>query len=310
MRGVVDAEQAMMRGFSLGLIGLVLSGACMAQAPGLVTILEGDALVVRGAARLRAAEGMRLAHGDIVETASGTFAQIEFADQSVLGLGGASRVMVGGPAKLKAERTLYALAGWFKLTNARKDAAARGWEFRSPLVEFGLLPPVVVVQVKPGEVSLFAERGEIKLAERQVGAAPGAVTVKSTQFYRRSAGARGAAAAAPPAAFVADMPKAFRDSLPLRAEKFKDREVNPKAGPDFAYADVEPWLKSETPFRRQFIERWRVKARDNAFRAALVANLSHHPEWDPVLFPEKYLPKPPASAASGTATLTARPATP
>jgi hypothetical protein len=32
---------------------------------------------------------------------------------------------------------------------------------------------------------------------------------------------------------------------------------------------------------------------DVAFRSALVANLRSHPEWDPILFPEKYKPKPP-----------------
>jgi hypothetical protein len=107
------------------------------------------------------------------------------------------------------------------------------------------------------------------------------------------------------------MPRAFRDSLPLRADKYKDREVQPRAAPDFTYADVEPWLKAELPFRRQFIERWRAKARDKDFRAALIANLSSHPEWDPVLFPEKYLPKPAsaASAASGSAVSTTTPAT-
>lgn len=300
----------MRRGITLGLLGLLLSGACMAQAPGLLTILEGDALIVRGAGRVRAAEGVRLLHGDIVETGANTFAQIEFADQSVLDLGAGSRLMVGGPAKFKSERTLYALAGWFKITNARKDPAARGWEFRTPLIEFALLPPVVVVQVKPAEVSLFAERGEIKITERQAGAAPTPVGVKSSHFYRRAAGARGVTSPSPPATFVTEMPKNFRDSLPLRAEKFKDRETSPKAAPDFVYADVEPWLKMESPFRRQFIERWRAKAREGSFRSALVANLSHHPEWDPILFPEKYLPKTPASAASGAGTLTARPATP
>jgi hypothetical protein len=103
---------------------------------------------------------------------------------------------------------------------------------------------------------------------------------------------------ATPTAFVAEMPRPFRDSLPLRMDKFRDREVAPRAAPDFAYADVEPWLKSETPCRRQFIERWRTKARETEFRRALISNLPSHPEWDPVLFPEKYLPKPAASAAS------------
>ena len=60
-------------------------------------------------------------------------------------------------------------------------------------------------------------------------------------------------------------------------------------------------MEGESPFRRQFIERWRTKARDGEFRRALVSNLSSHPEWDPVLFPEKYLPKPASGVASGPA---------
>lgn len=298
----------MLRAISLGLLGLAVSCACVAQAPGLITILEGEALIVRGANRVRAAEGVRLAAGDIVETGANTFAQIEFTDQSVLELGSGTRVLLGGSPKLKLERTMFVLAGWLKLTNARKDPNARGWEFRSPLIEFGSLPPVVVIQVKPSEVSLFAERGELKLVERMAGAAPGVVSVKQGQYYRRATGTRGALAPAAAAAFVSGMPRHFRDSLPLRADRFKDREVAPKPAPDFSYADVEGWLKSETQyFRRQFVERWRAKARDGAFRSALVANLSQHPEWDPILFPEKYLPKPAASAASGTPAFAARP---
>jgi hypothetical protein len=293
----------MLRGFSLGVLWWALAGVCAAQSPGMVTILEGDALIVRGAARLRAAEGVRLALGDIVETANGTFVQIELSDQTVLDLGGATRVMIGGPAKLKAERQLYAMAGWFKITNARKDPNARGFEFRSPLLEIGVMPAVVTLQLKPGEVALFAERGELKLIERQAGAAAGAVAVRQGQYYRRAAAAKGTAGTAAPPGFVNDMPRAFRDSLPLRAEKFKDRDVSPRPAPDFVYADVEAWLKAESPFRRQFIERWRVRARDSAFRAALIANLSSHPEWDPILFPEKYLPKAPASAASAASAL-------
>lgn len=298
----------MFRAISLGLLGFVLAGACMAQAPGVITILEGDALILRGANRVRAAEGVRIAPGDIVETGGSTFAQIEFTDQSVVELGSATRVMFGGSPKLKLERTLFALAGWLKISNSRKEPNPRGWEFRSPLIDFAPLPPVVVLQVKANEVMLFAERGDVKLGERNAGAPAGAATVKQNQFYRRVAGARGTLAAAAPAAFVAELPRHFRDSLPLRAERFKDRDVSPKSAPDFVYADVEGWLKAETQyFRRQFVERWRAKARESAFRSALVANLSHHPEWDPILFPEKYLPKPPASAASGTSALLARP---
>jgi hypothetical protein len=242
---------------------------------------------------------VRVQQGDLIDTADATFVQVELADQTVLGLGPKSRIMVGGPVRLKAERTLYALGGWFKLTNARKDGNARTFEFRSPLVEIGLLPGVVVIQLKPAEAIVFAERGDLRLVER-----PGstAVGVRQGQTYRRAgAGVRGAVTPSAAPGFLAELPRAFRDSLPLRADKYRDRDIAAKPAPDFVYADVEPWLKAELPFRRQFIERWRAKARDSAFRSALIANLSAHPEWDPVLFPEKYLPKEPVRGASAPA---------
>jgi len=290
----------MLRGILLLWAGLVAAAGVAMAAPadvaGTITILEGDALITRAAGRWRAAEGVRLQAGDIVETGDAAFLQVELVEQTVLSIGPNARIMVGGPVRLKAERTLYALGGWYKLTNARKDGNTRAFEFRSPLLEIGLLPGVVVMQLKSGEVTLFAERGDLKLVERPAG---GAIGVRQGQTYRRPTGAtRGTLSGSPPATFVSEMPRAFRDSLPLRADKYKDREVQPKSAPDFTYADVEPWLKAELPFRRQFIERWRSKARDSAFRTALIANLSSHPEWDPVLFPEKYLPKEPPRAAS------------
>jgi len=300
----------MLRGILLLWAALTAAGGAMAaDVAGTITILDGEALITRAAGRWRAAEGVRLQLGDIVETGDGAFAQVELVEQTVLSIGPNARIMVGGPVRLKAERTLYALGGWYKLTNARKDGNARAFEFRSPLLEIGLLPGVVVMQLKSGEATLFAERGDLKIVERPAGTAIG---LRQGQSYRRPAGAaRGTTAASPPAGFVAEMPRAFRDSLPLRADKYKDREVQPRAAPDFTYADVEPWLKAELPFRRQFIERWRAKARDKDFRAALINNLSSHPEWDPVLFPEKYLPKPAsaASVASGSAVSTTTPAT-
>lgn len=299
----------MLRGIFLLLAALGAAGGAVAAVDmaGTVTILEGEALITRAATRLRAVEGVRLQVGDIVETGDGTFMQAELIDQTVLQMGPKARIMVGGPVRLKADRTLYALSGWFKLSNARKDGNVRTFEFRSPLIEIGLLPGVVVMQLKTNEATLFAERGDLKLVERPGGPAVG---VRQGQTYRRTAGARGTLGGSAPAAFVAEMPKAFRDSLPLRADKYREREVQPRAAPDFVYADVEPWLKAETPFRRQFIERWRSKARESAFRSALIANLSSHPEWDPVLFPEKYLPKPapvasaPVAGTVGTASAT------
>jgi hypothetical protein len=77
----------------------------------------------------------------------------------------------------------------------------------------------------------------------------------------------------------------------MRGGRYREQVVKPKDAPDFAYADVERWLKSEPAVRKPLMQRWRAKAREPAFRSALIANLSAHPEWDPILFPEKYLPK-------------------
>jgi hypothetical protein len=94
------------------------------------------------------------------------------------------------------------------------------------------------------------------------------------------------------------MPKAYMDNLPSRLGKYKDREVNPRATGELAYADVEMWLKAPPEIRRPLMQRFIPKANDPSFRQALVANLRSHPEWDPILFPEKYKPKEPPEPKS------------
>jgi hypothetical protein len=89
------------------------------------------------------------------------------------------------------------------------------------------------------------------------------------------------------------MPRQYRDNLPQRLAKFKDREVSPRRLGDLAYEDVEPWLKGPPELRRPIAQRLRARANDPEFRKAVIANMRFHPEWDRILFPEKYEPKPP-----------------
>jgi hypothetical protein len=267
--------------------------AAETAAVGMITILEGDALIYRGSGRVHAAEGVRLAPGDIVQTAASTFVQIELADQAVAQLGPTTRVMLNvAPARQKSERWLYLMDGWAKLSGVKRDGGgATGIDLRAPLVEIPACAAVVVLQATAGEVDLFVERGESRIGERQASGPAAVMVLRTGDFYRRKAGARGAVNPGSMQAFIDSMPRPFRDSLPLRAERFRDQIVRPNEAPDFQYADVEVWLDAEPAVRRPLVQRWRVKARDAAFRASLVAHLSQHPEWDPVLFPEKYLPK-------------------
>lgn len=282
-------------------VAMVLScGAPSAQTLGTVTILEGQALIYRGLGRVHVAEGVRLAAGDIVETAPATFAQLELVDRSVLQLGPGTRLLLGAPGpRQKPERTAYLLEGWLKLMTTQRDSAAGpGFDLRAPAFELPAASAVAVLHASDTELRLFVESGELRLGERQKGA-PLIVNLRGGDFYQRKPPARGSVASGVPAAFVEGLPRAFRDTLPLRGERFRERTVTPRDAPAFAYADVEDWLQAEPAVRRPLMQRWRAKAGEAPFRAALVANLRAHPEWDPILFPEKYRPKDPVPPRPG-----------
>lgn len=288
-------------------LAAMLAAPCVAIAAdglGTITILEGQALVYRGGGRLHAGEGVQLAAGDIVETMAATFAQVELVDRSVVQLGPTTRVQLGASApRQKPERWLYLLDGWVKLNNGKRDTTAGGgFELRAAQFEIPAHQAVVVLRSAPDELKLFVEIGSLRITERQPrGASPAEANLKAGDFYQRKPPARGAVSAGAAPAFVGDMPRAFRDSPPLRIDRFKDRPVQAKEAPGFGYADVRSWLQAEPPVRRPLMQRWRGKAREPAFRADLVAHLAAHPEWDPILFPEKYLPKeppPPRPAAA------------
>lgn len=104
---------------------------------GAITILEGPALIYRASGRLHAAEGLRLAAGDIVETAAGTFVQLELTDHSVAQLGPATRVMLNASAgRQKPERWFHIVTGWVKLNAVKRDpAAAPGFDLRAAAFE-------------------------------------------------------------------------------------------------------------------------------------------------------------------------------
>src|SRR5215216_4074090 len=76
--------------FAAACIG-VSTGAAAAEAPAIVTLVEGQAALLRGTTRFALAEGVRLQGGDIVEIPEQGLAQVEFADGALLSLGPRSR---------------------------------------------------------------------------------------------------------------------------------------------------------------------------------------------------------------------------
>src|SRR5262245_4540234 len=269
--------------------------ASAAEPPAIVTLLEGQAALLRGTARYALAEGVRLQSGDIVELGDKGTTLIEFADGCEFSLGPKARLYIGAlvprTAKAGGISDFYLMQGWGKLASGKSAAPLR---VTTPVFGLGSADATAVVQLSDGEGALFVEAGEVRLTEGFAKASPASpVRLRGGEFFARKVDQKGVVAARPTQAFVAAMPKAYMDNLPSRLGKYKDREVSPRATGELAYADVEMWLKAPPEIRKPVMQRFIPKANDPAFRQLLVATLRSHPEWDPILFPEKYKPKPP-----------------
>lgn len=266
---------------------------------GVVTIVEGELFATRDSTRFTLAEGVRVLADDIVETApQAKLARIEFGDGLVLDIGPNTRVLMTpkfpGERGGKRAAKLYVLLGWAKITVPKTLASA---SFASEAFDLTGIARDVVLNVEPTASAVFAESGELTLIERSKGKAGAAVKLKTGEFLSRAGEAKSVLTQRPAADFIQRVPRAFLDTLPARAALFATREVPPKSLATIAYADVQAWVDAEAALRPLFVARWKALAQTPEFRKGLVAGLRAHPEWDRTLFPEKYLPKPAASAA-------------
>jgi len=284
--------------------------AFVALAAPIATIVEGEsAVLVRDATRLVVAEGLRFEADDLIETsAQAKLLRIEFDDGLLMSIGPGSRLWLdpkfraSGPAR--AAR-IYLMAGSVKLST-RRDAAEVLAPIATPVLDLAAAGRDTVVVLTPAKVAVFAESGEVRLVERTPGKggatqAGASVKLRSGEFYTRAGAAKSAVAPRPDPDFIAQLPRAFLDTLPARASLYAGRALTPKPLGSFDYDDARPWIDAEASLRPAFLTRWKSLANVPAFRKPLVAELRGHPEWDRTLFPEKYLPKPASGAASGYA---------
>lgn len=275
-----------------GLAGLV---ALPAWAAGQLTIVEGEATIVDGARTLIAAEGLKLPDDVILRTGPKTgLVRVEWPDGTVADFGPDTQALINPPAfAARGGRapSVYLLQGWIK--QASLGTVASGG-FVAPRLDVQPFKGALVAMVSSDETWIFAESGALQITERD---AKPAVTLaaKQGEAYNRSGAAKGTVAPRPTPAQMQRVPRGFRDTLPLRAAALKDRNVEPRLGTPASYAELKDWLKlSEPALRRGFPKRFAARARDSAFRAGLVEHLGSHPEWEPSLFPERFIK--PASA--------------
>jgi hypothetical protein len=271
-------------------VALWTAASCAAAQGWIVTLVDGDAVVIEGARRVVAAAGLQPGPGAIVETGVKTaLLRLESPEQASIDLGPATKVMLvppGLPARAGQAPQLYLLQGWAKLTG-RGSTAAPG--ISAPAIELAPFKGAAVVQTLKREQFVFVESGRAEVTERRAGGAAHALA--AGEFFAGDANRRGTIAPRPAPGWLDKVPRAFRDPLPLRAAALKDRRVEPSALPDPNYAQLEDWLAAEPDLRRAFPQRFLKLARDPEFRRALQKRITAHPEWGPILNPPPQ-PKP------------------
>lgn len=256
---------------ALALLLFLLSSLAPA-APPLVTISDGQALLLRDTGRYLLAEGLRLQADDLLELPpQASLVRIEFADGSALALAPGSRVLM--LPRLAGEPSAYLLQGWAKL-----DAPAKGLALlATPGFEASTRGHAVIAIA--GERA-FAEGGELNI--KRAVAAP--LTLKAGEFVSAAGSDKARPLARPTPEFLQQLPREFQVSLPPRAERFAGKEREPRRTADLVLADVLPWLEASDPALRQaLLPRWRALAQQPEIRAALVAGLRNHPDWERIL---------------------------
>ena len=212
-------------------------------------------------------------------------------------MGPSTRAQLNRPSlRINDRPALYLLAGWLKLSAGKLGAGTKA-AIASPQFDAIDLEGESVERVEAGSGAVFAEGGSLRVLDRRRHARTPMV-LKSGDFLAMQYGEAARISARPAHEFLAGLPRPFADRLPSRMERFRARELPPKSLGTFTYLEVEPWLDAEPSIRRRFVAEWAAKADDTAFREQLDAGLSRHPEWEPLLHPERFDPQPSRPAES------------
>lgn len=247
-----------------------------ASAIATVTQLDGNGSAISGTRRYTLVEGNRLNAGDIVELDEHSSAQIEFAEGTVVALGGESRAMLFPGQQGKVE--LFMLRGVAKIQVGKGSIPVR---LDSSRFYMDVADSTAVLLLSPNEAHVFVEVGEVTLVDEGA-----QTTVEGGQYWSFKAGLSKVVESSPPQSFVAAIPVAFRDALPNLLPNFR-KHIVPLADPhEFSYKEVEDWLNSAPQVRSSLVVNWKSKARDPNFRKTMILNISTHPEWKELVMPK------------------------
>jgi hypothetical protein len=286
--------------FQVAVILLCAGAPALAQTAGTLTLAEGGVALIRGATVYTATQGVRLGDGDILSIDPKGQAQIEFPDGAILNLSHGARAMLTNIASgARGQSEIAVLSGWAKFSQKKSSKGAQ-YRYLTPRAEITAVEATAVLDSGDGSTDIYIESGTVRFSEvGRKGVQRIARDAKGGEFIVRRGEQPATLGPRPSAEFIKNMPRHFRDDLPVLLDRFKNRRSEPKREHEVTYAEVEAWLKAGSPIRRNFVKRFEVRSKDPEFRRKLVENLREHPEWDRVLFPEKYEQKDPNDPKSG-----------
>lgn len=269
------------------------TGAIAASADPLVTLVEGPATLLDGRRLLAAGAGLPVAARAIVETGPDSrLLRIEWANGQALNLGPDTRVMVGPAgfaARGQAAPAVYLLQGWAKLASP-PGTPAPGLVL--PQLQVRPFQGVAVARVAADRSWVFVQAGSAEVLDRGTrGAEP--VALRAGALIERAGPEPAVRHERASSAQLSDVPRSFRDTLPLRHAAAAALKPEPTELPPPRYEQLQPWMTAERALRQGFVPRFAPLLRDRAFRRGVDANLKAHPEWRPILYPP---PPPPAPA--------------
>jgi hypothetical protein len=272
-----------------------------ADIKGLVSIADGAPFtLIRGEDLRKGTKGVSLFAGDIVETGPDAFLVIELQGGSLIGIGPSSEVYFLPHSGMA---TLVVLEGWLK-ADIRTEAKTSPVRILGTRLGIQCQHAVVLFHADDRSDTIFDEQGSGTLLLRETAATSTDKETRQNQFFVREGHSATVQQPRPSADFLAQMPIAFRDTLPEKASAGLKTPPEPQPLRKVTYVDIQTWLTMPRDWRAGFITRFRSRLRDPAFFSAMDAQLALHPEWVPILHPKPSdQSRPGAGSPQGTTTV-------
>lgn len=266
-----------------------------ADALGVVTIVDGDGVLIRKTQKIQLKAGTRLFAQDLLQTdAKGTLVRVELNKGGVFDFGPGSLGIVrpGLTSGSGQAASLYFVKGWLKVSAAPGVGSASS-AVLSEQLEVPQVPGSAVLSSQAGTFQVFAENAALSVSERRLGKSGAPTAVPAGAYFAGVQGEKALISPRVPGSFIQSVPKGFQESIPSLKATFMARpEPIAKSLGELSYADAEPWLAAEPMVRGLLLALWKNQLPSD-LRQGLSDHIGSHPEWRSTLFPEKDIPRKP-----------------